>query len=96
MIVLMWLKDLDNETLLHIDAENRRQTLEEELEFLKTLHDQVPNVVQLCFLVYFVFGLETNRVGWYSPELVRHLNTNYYYPQPLTSGFSTLCLNYVM
>jgi intermediate filament protein if len=32
--------DLDNETLLHIDAENRRQTLEEELEFLKAVHDQ--------------------------------------------------------
>lgn len=32
--------DLDNETLLHIDAENRKQTLEEELEFLKALHEQ--------------------------------------------------------
>jgi len=32
--------DLDNETLLHVDAENRRQTLEEELEFLKAVHDQ--------------------------------------------------------
>lgn len=34
-------KDLDNETLLHIDAENRRQTLEEELEFLRAVHEQV-------------------------------------------------------
>ena len=34
-------QDLDNETLLHIDAENRRQTLEEELEFLKQVHEQV-------------------------------------------------------
>lgn len=32
--------DLDNETLLHIDAENRRQTLEEELAFLKAVHEQ--------------------------------------------------------
>ncbi|CAH1785440.1 unnamed protein product [Owenia fusiformis] len=32
--------DLDNETLNHIDAENRRQTLEEELEFLKAIHEQ--------------------------------------------------------
>lgn len=32
--------DLDNETLNHIDAENRRQTLEEELEFLKNIHEQ--------------------------------------------------------
>lgn len=35
------MQDLDNETLLHIDAENRRQTLEEELEFLKAVHEQV-------------------------------------------------------
>jgi len=38
--LLLYQQDLDNETLLHIDAENRRQTLEEDLEFLKTLHDQ--------------------------------------------------------
>jgi len=35
------LQDLDNETLAHIDAENRRQTLEEQIEFLKSIHDQV-------------------------------------------------------
>ena len=34
-------QDLDNETLAHIDAENRRQTLEEQIEFLKSIHDQV-------------------------------------------------------
>ena len=38
-------QDLDNETLLHIDAENRRQTLEEELEFLKQVHEQVTAAV---------------------------------------------------
>jgi len=32
--------DLDNETLLHLDAENKRQALEDELEFLKQLHEQ--------------------------------------------------------
>jgi intermediate filament protein if len=32
--------DLDNETLNHIDAENRRQTLEEEMEFMKAVHEQ--------------------------------------------------------
>jgi len=32
--------DLDNETLAHIDAENRRQTLEEEIAFLKLVHEQ--------------------------------------------------------
>jgi len=36
-----WLQDLDKETLEHIDAENRRQTLEEQIEFLKSIHDQV-------------------------------------------------------
>ena len=35
------LQDLDSETLAHIDAESRRQTLEEELEFLKSVHEQV-------------------------------------------------------
>lgn len=42
--------DLDNETLLHIDAENRRQTLEEELEFLKTVHEQ--ELKELAALAY--------------------------------------------
>jgi len=32
--------DLDDVTLGHIDAENRRQTLEEEIEFLKSVHEQ--------------------------------------------------------
>jgi len=32
--------DLDEVTLGHIDAENRRQTLEEEIEFLKSVHEQ--------------------------------------------------------
>jgi len=40
-------QDLDNETLLHVDAENRRQTLEEELEFLKQVHEQV-GVLRIC------------------------------------------------
>jgi len=42
--------DLDNETLNHIDAENRRQTLEEELEFLKQVHDQ--EMKELAALAY--------------------------------------------
>jgi len=29
---------------MHVDAENRRQTLEEELEFLKQVHEQVRNL----------------------------------------------------
>lgn len=42
--------DLDNETLNHIDAENRRQTLEEELEFLKQVHEQ--EMKELAALAY--------------------------------------------
>lgn len=42
--------DLDNETLAHIDAENRRQTLEEEIEFLKQVHDQ--EMKELAALAY--------------------------------------------
>jgi len=37
---LFFLQDLDEVTLGHIDAENRRQTLEEEIEFLKSVHEQ--------------------------------------------------------
>ena len=32
--------DIDNESLLQVDAENRRQGLEDELEFLKGVHEQ--------------------------------------------------------
>lgn len=42
--------DLDNETLLHMDAENQRQALEDELEFLKQLHDQ--ELKELAALAY--------------------------------------------
>jgi intermediate filament protein if len=42
--------DLDNETLAHIDAENRRQTLEEELEFVKAVHEQ--EMKELAALAY--------------------------------------------
>lgn len=42
--MLCVVQDLDNETLLHVDAENRRQTLEEELEFLRQVHEQVSGV----------------------------------------------------
>lgn len=42
--------DLDNETLLHVDAENRRGALEEELEFLKQLHEQeLRELAQLAY-----------------------------------------------
>jgi len=45
---------LDNETLAHIDAENRRQTLEEQIEFLKSIHDQVcPHTMHVVLAVEF-------------------------------------------
>jgi intermediate filament protein if len=53
--------DLDNETLLHVDAENRRQTLEEELEFLKQVHDQ--ELKELAALAYRDTTAE-NREYW--------------------------------
>lgn len=53
--------DLDNETLLHIDAENRRQTLEEELEFLKAVHEQ--ELKELAALAYRDTTAE-NREYW--------------------------------
>jgi intermediate filament protein if len=43
-------EDLDVETLAHIDAENRRQTLEEAIEFLKSIHDQ--EMKELAALAY--------------------------------------------
>jgi intermediate filament protein if len=53
--------DLDNETLLHIDAENRRQTLEEEIEFLKAVHEQ--ELKELAALAYRDTTAE-NREFW--------------------------------
>lgn len=40
-LLLFLFQDLNNETLAHLDAENRRQTLEEEMEFMKKVHEQV-------------------------------------------------------
>jgi len=42
--------DLDNETLMHLNAENQRQALEDELEFLKQLHEQ--ELKELAALAY--------------------------------------------
>lgn len=53
--------DLDNETLAHIDAENRRQSLEEELEFLKQVHEQ--ELKELAALAYRDTTAE-NREYW--------------------------------
>jgi intermediate filament protein if len=68
--------DLDNETLLHIDAENRRQTLEEELEFLKTLHEQ--EMKELAALAYRDTTSE-NREFWKNEmgQAMREIQTIY-------------------
>lgn len=50
-------QDLDNETLMHVDAENRRQTLEEELEFLKQVHEQVGRSFLHALLAHSEFNL---------------------------------------
>ncbi|ESO03062.1 hypothetical protein HELRODRAFT_173940 [Helobdella robusta] len=55
--------DLDNESLLHQDAENRRQMLEEELEFLKQVHEQ--ELRELAALAYRDTTTE-NRELWKS------------------------------
>ena len=47
--------------MLHIDAENRRQTLEEELEFLKSVHEQ--EMKELAALAYRDTTAE-NREFW--------------------------------
>lgn len=53
--------DLNNETLAHLDAENRRQTLEEEIEFLKKVHEQ--ELKELAALAYRDTTAE-NREFW--------------------------------
>jgi intermediate filament protein if len=53
--------DLDQETLAHVDAENRRQTLEEEIEFLKAVHEQ--EMKELAALAYRDTTAE-NREFW--------------------------------
>jgi len=42
--------DFDNENLLHLDAENQRKALEDELEFLKQVHEQ--ELKELAALAY--------------------------------------------
>jgi intermediate filament protein if len=68
--------DLDSETLQHIDAENRRQTLEEELEFLKALHDQ--EMKELAALAYRDTTSE-NREYWKSElgQALREIQQTY-------------------
>jgi len=53
--------DIDNETLLQVDAENRRQALEDELEFLKSIFEQ--ELKELSDLAYRDTTTE-NREFW--------------------------------
>jgi len=68
--------DLDNETLAHIDAENRRQTLEEELEFIKQVHEQ--ELKELAALAYRDTTAE-NREYWKNEmaQALREIQTAY-------------------
>lgn len=42
---MLTLQDLNNETLARMEADNRRQTLAEEIEFLKQVHEQVSKIL---------------------------------------------------
>ncbi|CAD5124848.1 DgyrCDS13103 [Dimorphilus gyrociliatus] len=68
--------DLDNETLNHIDAENRRQTLEEELEFMKQVHEQ--EMKELAALAYRDTTAE-NREFWKNEmaQCLREISNTY-------------------
>ncbi|CAG2235862.1 70 kDa neurofilament protein,Intermediate filament protein A,Muscle cell intermediate filament protein AV71,Muscle cell intermediate filament protein OV71,Intermediate filament protein ifa-2,Intermediate filament protein ifa-1,60 kDa neurofilament protein [Mytilus edulis] len=68
--------DLNNETLNHLDAENRRQTLEEEMEFLKKVHEQ--ELKELAALAYRD-TTEENREFWKSElsQAIRDIQSEY-------------------
>lgn len=68
--------DLDNQSLAFIDAENKRQTLEEELEFLKALHEQ--EMKELAALAYRDTTSE-NREYWKSEmgQALREIQQSY-------------------
>jgi hypothetical protein len=55
--------------LLHHDAENQRQALEDELEFLKQLHEQVGNVFYV-FAVALVTHQLTSITTLHRPALI--------------------------
>lgn len=68
--------DLNNETLAHLDAENRRQTLEEEMEFMKKVHEQ--ELKELAALAYRDTTAE-NREFWKSElaQCIRDIQQEY-------------------
>ncbi|XP_052789039.1 70 kDa neurofilament protein-like isoform X7 [Mya arenaria] len=68
--------DLNNETLAHLDAENRRQTLEEEMEFMKKVHEQ--ELKELAALAYRDTTAE-NREYWKNElgQAIRDIQSEY-------------------
>ena len=68
--------DLDAETLAHIEAENKTQTLEEEIEFLKTIHQE--ELKELGTLAYKDTTPE-NREFWQNEmaQAMRELQDSY-------------------
>ena len=43
-------QDLSNETIARLDAENKYQTLMEEIEFLKSIHEQASTHLTLSIM----------------------------------------------
>ncbi|XP_067662781.1 60 kDa neurofilament protein-like isoform X3 [Haliotis asinina] len=68
--------DLNNETLARMDAENRRQTLAEEIEFLKQVHEQ--ELKELAALAYRDTTAE-NREFWKNElsQAIRDIQNEY-------------------
>ncbi|XP_076455321.1 70 kDa neurofilament protein-like [Babylonia areolata] len=68
--------DLSNETILRLDAENRAQTLAEELEFLKSVHEQ--ELKELAALAYRDTTAE-NREFWKNElsQAIRDIQNEY-------------------
>lgn len=68
--------DLSNETILRLDAENRAQTLAEELEFLKSVHEQ--ELKELAALAYRDTTAE-NREFWKNElsQAIRDIQSEY-------------------
>lgn len=67
--IFFCVQDLNNETINHLDAENRRQTLEEELEFQKDVHAQVSE---------FLNHLNPDKIG-HIPKVVSTMKEEIFY-----------------
>lgn len=48
---------MDAATLARLDLERRIETLQEEIAFLKKIHEEVSALRLILYLLYFVFSL---------------------------------------